>query len=438
MIRKVFSLGLLAISLAGFGAEVWVLRVEGEIGRGTVSYLRKGLAESEAAGAQAVVIEFATPGGYLDAAQAARDLILGAKVKTIAYVNREAYSAGALLAIACERIYFAPGGVLGAATPVYFTGEEASEKMISAVRALFAATAEARGRDPKVAEAMVDPDVEIPELVERGKLLTLTSQAALEWGYSEGEVSDLAAILTEEALSPLIVEFRYHWTDGLVDILTTPWVAALLIALGALGILIETVTPGFGILGILGLSALGLFFWSHYLVGLAGWESLVFFLAGMIAILLEIFVFTATDFGLAGITGLILIGLGFYSAMVGPLTQPSQARGALGAVAVGLAVSVVGMALVLTWLPKSRLRLGGVILKTSIQERAVGQLLPAKTPWVGKRGTAVTDLRPAGKVLIEGEQVDVVVEEGFVPKGKMVEVVRDEGYRKVVREVKEG
>lgn len=434
---------LLAFSLWGGAAEVWLLPVEGEIGRGLVSYLQKGLAAAEQAGAAAVILEFSTPGGYLDAAQACRNLLLGTRVPTIAYVNREAYSAGALLAIACERIYFAPGGVLGAATPVYFdpTGrlEEAPEKIISAVRALFRATAEARGRNPLVAEAMVDRAVAVPNLVERGKLLTLTAKTAAEWGYSDGEAASLAAVLELAGLSGSILRtFEYRWSDGLVNALTNPWVAALLIAVGVLGLLSEALTPGFGVAGTVGLGSLALFFWAHYLAGLAGWESLIFFLAGIIAILLEIFVFTATDFGLAGILGLVLIGLGFYTAMTGPFTQPGEALTAVGAVALALTASLIGFALLLTWLPRSRLRLGGVVLRTAIEERAVGRLATRSSPYVGQRGTALTDLHPVGRAEFGGEPLDVVAEEGFVPKGSTVEIVRDEGYRKVVRRVKEG
>lgn len=443
MRRKVFLLGLLGLLLVGEGAEVWLLSVEGEIGRGMVSYLHKGLAEAERAGAAAVILEFSTPGGYLDAAQSCRDLILGAKVRTLAYVNREAYSAGALLAIACERIYFAPGGVLGAATPVYFDPqgrmEEAPEKVISAVRALFRATAEARGRDPLVAEAMVDRTVAIPGLVERGKLLTLTAKTAAEWGYSDGEAEDLGQVLNLAGLAGSVIRaFSYGWMDRLVDMLTNPWVASLLILIGVSGILVELFTPGFGLPGTVGLASLLLFFWAHYLAGLAGWESLLFFLGGIIAIVLEIFVFTATDFGVAGIAGLILLGLGFYTAMTGPLTQPKEVLSAVGAVALALVLSLVGFALFLTWVPQSRLRLGGVVLKAAIEERAVGKLAPTASPYVGKRGKALTDLHPVGKAEVEGEQLDVVAEEGFIPKGSTVEIVRDEGYRKVVRRVKEG
>ncbi len=444
MLWKVLALlAALGAAFLGIGGEVWLLAVEGDIGRGMTSYLQRGLNEAEKAGAAAVILEFSTPGGYLDAAQACRDLILGAKVRTIAYVNREAYSAGALLAIACAEIYFAPGGVMGAATPVYFDPqgrmEEAPEKLVSAVRALFRATAEVRGRDPRVAEAMVDPHVEIPGLIERGKLLTLTAKTAAEWGYCEGEAGTLAEVLELAGLSGAVVRvFEYRWTDWLVDALTNPWVASLLIAVGALGLLVEMFTPGFGVPGTLGLASLALFFWSHYLAGLAGWESLVFFLAGIIAIILEVFVFTATDFGIAGIIGLILIGLGFYTAMTGPFTQPDQAMRAIGAVALALVASLVGFAAFLTWVPKSRLRLGGVVLKSAIEERAVGRLAPATSPYVGKRGKTLTDLHPVGKAEFEGEQLDVVAEEGFIPKGSAVEIVRDEGYRKVVRQVKEG
>lgn len=444
--RKGLGVAALLVGLVvlGQGAPgVWRLRIEGEIGRGTVSYLQKGLAEAEAAGAEAVVIEFSTPGGYLDAATACRDAILSARVRTLAYVNREAYSAGALLAIACEKIYFATAGVMGAATPVYFDtqGEmrTAPEKVMSAVRALFRATAEDRGRRPEVGEAMVDPDIEIPGLVDRGKLLTLTARSAAEWGYSDGDAPTLAQVLEAEGLGGgVITEFRPRWVDAAVDALTSPWLASLLIAVGVLGLLWEVLTPGFGVPGSVGLGALALFFWAHYLAGLAGWESIVFLVAGVVAILLEILVFTATDFGLAGIAGLVLIGLGFYTAMVGPFTQPGQAGVALGAVSLALVAGLVLSAVALARLPRSRLRLGGVILQTAITGRAGDKTEAPVTEWVGRQGVAVTDLRPVGQADFAGELVDVVSAEGFLPKGSAIEVVRDEGYRKMIRKRKEG
>lgn len=440
-----FFVGVIILGLGGVclaSPVVWLLGIDGEIGSGTVTYLAKGLAEAKAAGADAAVIRFSTPGGYLDAAMAARDVILGASVPTIAYIDREAYSAGALLAIACEHIYFAPGGVMGAATPVYFDPsgrmEEAPEKVISAVRALFRATAELWGRPPEVAEAMVDPDVEIQGLVERGKLLTLTPETASEWGYSDGKAGSLDELFPLVGLSGArAFEFEYRWVDRAVDILTRPEIAGLLIAIAVGGLILEMLIPGFGLPGTVGLAALALFLWSHFIVGLAGWESILFLLGGVVAIVLEVFVFTATDFGLAGLAGLIMIGLGFYTAMVGPFTQPDQVIWAILAVSVALAVSLSASFFILARIPKTKLRLGGVVLKQAITGRAFDQSRGDVASWPGRRGVAVTDLHPVGVGEFSGERVDVLCEEGFLPKGTPIVVVKDEGYRKVVRKVKE-
>jgi len=424
--------------------SAWVLTIDGEIGRGTVSYLRQGLSDAQQADALAVIIEFSTPGGYLDSMMSARDVILSVTIPTIAYINREAYSAGALLALACEKIYFAPGAVMGAATPVYFESgamKEAPEKIVSATRKLFAATAETRGRDPKVAEAMVDRDVSIDGLIASGKLLTLTSEEASQWGYSDGEVQGIEQLLQEAGMEgATLVAFTRRTIDSVVDVLTSSWVAGILIGVGMLGLIVEMVVPGFGVPGIIGLSSLGLFFWSHFIVGLAGWESILFLLVGVIAILLEVFVFTGTTLGLAGLGGLVLIGLGFYTSMVGPLSQPTEAMHAIVAVSVGLVLALAGVIFLVTRLPKTRLRFGGVILSQAITGKAFDKSKKERVSvWVGRKGVAVTDLRPMGAGEFSGERVDVVCEEGFLGRGTQIVVTKDEGYRKVVREIqKEG
>jgi len=435
------------ISLSGIAqgsGPVWILSIDGEIGRGMVSYVRDGLSEAEAEGARAVVFVFSTPGGHLDSAGAIRNAILDTDLPTIAYVDREAYSAGALLAIACEKIYFAPGGVMGAATPVYSQGGrivEAPEKIVSATRKLFRATAETRNRPPEIAEAMVDRSVAIEGLIEVGKLLTLTADEALQWGYSDGEAESLEAVLESEGIGGAgTIRFSKRWIDGVVEALTVPWVGAILITIGILGLIVEMLIPGFGIPGIVGILSIGIFFWSHFTVGLAGWESILFLLGGLVAILLEIFVFTASDFGLAGLSGLVLIGLGFYTSMVGPFTEPGAAGRAIAAVSGGLAIALVGGVILITRLPKTRLRFGGVILSEAITGKAFSksQKERAETSWLGREGTATTDLRPVGKGRFDGETIDVVCEEGFLPKGTSIVVTKDEGYRKVVRERREG
>jgi membrane-bound serine protease (ClpP class) len=286
---------------------------------------------------------------------------------------------------------------------------------------------------------MVDPDVEVPGLVESGKLLTLTAKSAAEWGFSDGEAATLKQALALAGLDGAAVsEFRPRWVDSAVAALTAPGIAALLIMLGVLGLLWEILTPGFGAPGVVGLGSLAVFFWAHYLAGLAGWESIVFLAAGVVAIALEILVFTASDFGLSGIAGLVLIGLGLYRGMVGPFTDPAQAGTALVVVSLSILAGVVASAVLVARLPRSRLRLGGVILQTAILGRASDRDEMRTTPWVGRRGTALTDLRPAGAADFDGERVDVVAEGGFIPKGEAVVIVRDDGYRKVVRVAKEG
>ena len=433
----VFLASFLGLS-QGIGS-VWVLTVDGEIGRGTVSYLRQGLSDATQDDALAVIVEFSTPGGYLDSMMSARDIILDAGIPTIAYVNREAYSAGALLAIACNKIYFAPGGVMGAATPVYFESgkmEEAPEKIVSATRKLFAATAETRGRDQKVAEAMVDRDVSIDGLIESGKLLTLTSEEASQWGYSDGEVEGIDQVLQEEGMAgATLVPFVHRTIDSVIDLLTTSWAAGILITVGMIGLIAEMVIPGFGVPGIIGLSSLGLFFWSHFLVGLAGWESIIFLFVGVIAILLEVFVFTGTTLGLAGLGGLVLIGLGFYTSMVGPLSQPTEAMHAIVAVSVGLVLALAGVIFLVTRLPKTRLRFGGVILSQVITGRAFDKGKERRSDWIGREGTAATDLHSVGTGEFSGQRLDVVCEEGFLARGTAIVVTKDEGYRKVVRKI---
>lgn len=445
MKRYGLAIGFLCLILAFEAAaagDAWILTLDGEINSGTVTYLGRGLHEATEAQAGVVVLVLSTPGGYLDAAIESRRIVLEATIPTVAYVSREAFSAGAAIAIACETILFAPGGVMGAATPVTVVGQdlrEAPEKVISATRKLFRAAAEIRGRPPEVAEAMVDRDVSIPGLVEGGKLLTLTAREAAEWGYSDGEVASIESWLAGQGYGGPIA-FEVRWIDELVDVLTSPVAAGLLLTVGLLGLIVEMLVPGFGIPGLIGIACLGAFFWTHFLVGLAGWESIAFLFGGIVAVALEIFAFTAVDFGLAGLLGLILIGLGFYTAMVGPFAGRAQAVQAIAIVSAGLIVGITTAIVLLARLPRTRLRLGGIILSSAITGRSHEREEPthaADSDWLGRRGVAATDLHPVGSGVFDGQRIDVVCEEGFLAKGTPIVVVRDDRYRTVVRRIEE-
>ena len=418
------ALGLLGPAVAaaqGRGGAVYLVEVKGEIDLGLAPYIRRILRTAQGEGAAAVVVAINTPGGRLDAALDIKNALLDSAVPTIAFVNREAFSAGALIAIATHEVYMAPGAVVGAATPVVGgTGETADEKVVSAVRKDFAAAAEARGRDPRVAEAMVDPDVEVPGLVERGKLLTLTTGEALEWGYAEGEVASLDALLALKGLEgrPLVATSP-GLAERLVRLLTNPLVASLLFSLGVLGLLAEFLTPGFGLPGILGASFLVLFFWGHMLAGLAGWEGVALVVLGVALLALEVLV--VPGFGVAGVLGVAAFLAGMYLSLVGRVPTTFDYVRALSVVTGSLLLMLVGGLLFLRFLPKRTL--GGLVL----QDR-LGRLLPAAAPaggvaqgaatappadefvpLVAARGVALTDLHPAGVARIQGRRVDVLV-----------------------------
>ena len=438
----IVAIGLLVGLTAQAADRVWLLDIDDEIGRGTASTMRGGIAAAEEGGAELVIVRLATPGGLLDSALVVRDLLLETNIPTVAFVDREALSAGALIALACEEIAFAPGGVIGAATAVIFdaTGsfEEAPEKVQSTVRTLFRATAEARGRDPQIAEAMVDPEAIVPDLAEAGRLLTLTAQEAELVGYSDASANTLGELVSAKGFeSSEVVRYEIRTVDLAAETITSTALAAVLLVVGLLGLIIEMVIPGFGIAGVVGILCLGAFFWAHFLVGLAGWESIAFVAGGLLAIILEIFVFTAADFGLAGIGGLVLVGLGFYTSMVGPLTNRASALQAIGIVSIGVVAALVIAVVLITRLPKSKLRFGGVILSSTIAGSAFSRRQSEREPteWVGRTGIAGTDLRPVGIGVFDEERADVVCEEGHLDKGTPLIVVKDEGYRKVVRKL---
>jgi membrane-bound serine protease (ClpP class) len=294
---------------------VYAISIEGTIDLGLAPFLARTIREAKEAGAAAVLLDINTFGGRVDAAVAMRDTLLNSPVRTIAFVNQRAISAGALIALACDTLIMTPGGTIGAAAPVTGGGagqtQPADEKSVSYVRKEFRATAETRKRPPEIAEAMVDADVEIAGLIAKGKLLTLTTSEALKY-----KVAELTADTVEGALEAAGVpgaEVRrasQSWAETLVRFLTHPVVSSLLMTIGLLGLLVEIRTPGFAAPGTIGLLALGLFFWGHWIVQLAGWEELLLVSIGAALIALEVFVIPG--FSVAGIGGIVVVvaGLG--------------------------------------------------------------------------------------------------------------------------------
>ena len=411
--------------------------VTGVIELGLAPFIERSLAEAEAAGAEAVVLELETPGGRVDAAQRIVNAVEDSPLPVYAFVNRRAFSAGAMIALATDGIFMRPGGVMGAATPVTGEGQKAPEKIVSAMRSEMRALAERRGLDPRVAEAMVDESVEVEGVVEAGKLLSLTTEEAERIGYAR-VAEDLQDVLRQvDVDAERIVTAEVNWAEGVVRFITHPVVAPFLLSLGFLGLLIEIKTPTFGLAGAAGGIALALFFGGHYLVGLAGWEELILLLAGVV--LLGIEAFLVPGFGIFGILGIGGILGGVYLSLVGNLSTMVDYSQAAMVLSASVLLVIVSAWAIFRTLPKNmRLRRSGIMLGEDTG-RDVGYLSAAvRAELVGLRGTAVTDLRPAGIGRFGDERVDIVAEEGWLSAGTPIQIVSSEGYRHVVRAVSTG
>jgi membrane-bound serine protease (ClpP class) len=418
---------------------VYVAPIEGVIDLGLAPFVGRVLEEVTTARAAAVILEINTFGGRVDAAVTIRDALLRARVKTVAFVNKRAISAGALISLACDRIAMAEGATIGAATPVQMgaPGGETrpvSEKMVSYMRKEFRATAEARKRPPLVAEAMVDPDVEIPGVIAKGKLLTLTTDEALRLKVADFRADDVGALLDRLGLAGAeIRRTSPTWAENVVRFLTHPVVSSLLMTLGMLGIIIELRAPGVGLPGVVGIGSLALFFWGHWLVRLVGWEELALVALGLALLLIEVFVIPG--FGLAGGLGLVALLTGLSLSLVGAGPRWEAVAAALGRVLLSLVVALVAAVALLRFLPRLP---GGrhLVLQTDLSAEAGFSSAPeADRAWLHKRGEAATPLRPAGIAHIEGERVDVVSDGEFIAVGEAIEVVRVDGNRIVVRQL---
>jgi membrane-bound serine protease (ClpP class) len=369
------------------GGAVYVVPITGTIDLGLAPYLSRVLDQAEAEGAAAVLLQIETPGGRLDAVLQMRDALLGSRVPTIAFVDRTAFSAGALIAIACEEIYMTPGAVMGAATPVDgATGEAATEKIVSAVRTTFKATAEARGRDPRVAEAMVDPDVAIDGLVTRGELLTLTTTEATDWGYNDGVAANRADVLAAAGLATApIVETEPSLAERFVRFITDPVVSSLLITAGVLILIADLFVEGFGIGGMAGLGLLALFFWGHFLAGLTGWEDLALVVLGLVLIAIEIIV--VPGFGIPGLLGLAALLGGLFLAMLGREIQTPEGIAQAGLTILASFIGIViGVVAIIAFLSRGR-RLGKLVLQSAVGGVEVTPVRPS-AGWLGWFGAS--------------------------------------------------
>ena len=427
---------------------VYRIPIEGTIDLGLPPFIQRTLEDAESNNATLVIFDINTFGGRVDAATQIKDAILGADITTVAYINRRAISAGALISLSCEKIFMTGGGLIGAATAVDMSGKKGSEKVISFMREEMASTAERRGRSKDIARGMVDEELNFTHLVidgdsilvndiegrKDGKLISLTTDQAIKYGIADGTAETIDALLDSLGYgSAQIIESTENWSENIVRFLTNPVVASLLTTFGFLGILFELQSPGWGIPGFVGLTCLILSLSVSYIAQLATMSDMIFILTGLSLMLLEMLVIPG--FGIVGLGGIGFMLYGLYLLL---LPEVPVGEEVLSQAMDGFLIGILGAILGLVLLGKLMIRSKFWEQLTSPSSQKKDQGFSNTQGWEGlegKSGTADTDLHPSGWVKIDGQRIFVVSEGDFIEKGKEVTILSVDGNRVLVREL---
>ncbi len=419
-------------SLIAQQSKVYIGYIEGDIDLGLSPYISRVISEAEKNNADAIIFKINTFGGRVDAATQIKDAILSSKIKTVAFINNRAISAGALIALSCQSIVMAPGSNMGAATVVDQTGEKVAEKYQSYMRSEMRSTAERNKRNAKIAEAMVDERIVIPGLVDSTTLVTLTTEEALKYKMADTSLSTINQVLEYIGLKDAeLVKVTTNWAEDVVRFLNNPIISSILIMIGFFGLMAEVKTPGWGLPGTAGLIALTLFFGSSYILQLASLVEILMFIGGVILLLTEIFVIPG--FGIAGISGIVLIFLSIFLSLIG--SEPFITSETISMAIIQLAFAIIAalalIFLLAKYLPKSSI-FNKLVLSDSEKSEEGFVSVSEEPELLGKTGVAITILRPVGIAEIEGKRVEVVSDGEFIQPGTEIKVIKVEGMRVLV------
>lgn len=409
--------------------------------------VKVGFEEAQNLNADIILIHMNTYGGMVDVADSIRTKILNSKIPVWVFIDNQAASAGALISIACDSIYMRKGGSIGAATVVDQSGNVVPDKFQSFMRSTMRATAEAKGydtlisgndtilkwrRDPRIAEAMVDPSIYIEGIIDSGKVLTFTAEEAIKHGYCEGKAENVNEVMEQAGIkSYSIAEFRPSLLDRMIGFLTNPFVSGILIMIIIGGIYFELQTPGVGFpLAAAAIAAI-LYFAPLYLEGLVEHWEIIIFVVGVILLMVEIF--AIPGFGVTGISGIVLMVAGLTLAMIDNEIFRDPVNFNLmtilkpfGIVVLAVFIGLIGGIALSRKLLTSPL-FPNLALQSNLnkEEGFVGIDTKIKN-MVGAEGIAITTLRPSGKIQIENSWFDAVAEFGYIEKGSKVKVSKDE------------
>ncbi len=420
--------------------KVLHMKIDAEIDPRTNRYTKLAMEEATNINADLLIIELDTYGGAVTDADDIRTRFLEAEIPTLVFINKDAASAGALISIACDSIYMAPGASIGAATVVIGgTGQEVPDKYQSYMRSIMRSTAEAKGRDPKIAEAMVDQEIEIDSITEAGKVLTFSTSEAIKYGFCEAEVKSIEEILERNGVEKYdLVKFELSATEKVIRFFLNPFISGILILVIVGGIYFELQTPGVGFPIMAAITAAILYFVPYYLNGLAAnWEIIVFVI-GVALLIIEVFVIPG--FGVAGISGIILMIGSLVLVMLNndvfdfTFVKSDQITKALLSTLSGLMASA--LLLFFGGVRFTQTKFFQRISLVDTQQRSEGYTSNFnEQSYLGMKGEAYTVLRPSGKIIINDEVKDAFTRGEFIDKGKKVEVIDDIGISLKVKEI---
>ena len=462
---------LLVCTAFAFTKSVYIVPISGTIDLGLPPYIQRSITEAEQNNASAIIFEINTFGGRVDAATQIKDAIINSKVKTIAFINKRAISAGALISLSCENIFMTGGSTIGATTAVDMSGKKGSEKVISYMREEMATTAEKWGRNTDIARGMVDEELEFKKMIsykyltknnikdttkisdyfliinndtiivddiegrKKGNLITLTTNQALKYNFADFEAESINEILDTLNLADLeVIRNSENWSEAIVRFLTNPVVASLLTTFGFLGILFEIQSPGWGVAGSIGLICLTLSLGSSFIAGLATITEFLVIIAGLLFIGLEALVIPG--FGITGIAGIIIFIWGLYLLLI-PSVPVGQdiINEATNGLLIGIVGSIAGLVLIMKAFIKSKFWSQLTAPGTQNKEDGYSTSVGWET-LIGESGEATTDLHPSGWVNVNKNRIFVVSEGKFIENKSKIIVISVQGNRVVVRKQK--
>ena len=419
--------------------KIYILDIKEEIAPPVWRNMQRAFKEANTIQADLIILHMNTYGGMVETADSMRTTVLNSSIPVWVYIDNNAASAGALISISCDSIYMRSGANMGAATVVDQTGKPMPDKYQSYMRSMMRSTAEVKGRDPKIAEAMVDPRISVEGLIDSTMVLTFTPKEAMTWGYCQGTAENIPELLAKVGIDNYtIIKQEITPIDKFINFLINPLVSGVLIMVIVAGIYFELQTPGIGFPSFAAIAAAVLYFAPLYLEGLAAnWEILLFFI-GLVLLLLEIFVIPG--FGVAGISGIGLIitsmvlslventGLTFSSSALSKLTESLM-------IVVTSAFISFALSLYLSRKLFTSNRFASHLALKTVMDKAEGFTITDDkiTAHIGSYGIATTDLRLAGKIKINEEIFDAMSDGGFIQKGIQIVVIDYRNGQLVVR-----